>query len=141
MKTLIKRGFKSLLTIVLFALIPALGFSQVKTITGNVVDANDNAIENVKVFVTGFADTVLTGANGDYTIEVCSKSLEIDYLAKGFKPASSSVGNQNKIDIVMVNELSKVIYDISLIDLLKMDNAKQEKSVEASTNDKDSLII
>lgn len=104
----------SLLTAWLLLLaVPALAFQQQdKTIKGKVTDDNKAPLANVSVSVQGSNNSVMTDAEGNFTITVPSNKAILLFSSIGYGNKEVSVGNQTTLKITLTlasKQLSDVV--------------------------------
>lgn len=86
---------------------------QEQTITGVVIDANEEPIIGANVHVKGTTTGVITDLNGNFTISAAPKStLEITYI--GYLKQEIVVGNQKRIRIVLMED-TKALDEVVVI--------------------------
>ena len=77
------KELKHLLCFIMLVIVPALSFSQARTVTGQVTDSKDNTpLVDATVSVVGKSVSTKTKADGSFTINVPSGSnqLRISYV-------------------------------------------------------------
>ncbi len=74
-------------------------------ISGTVLDAFNEPMAGVNIIEEGTTNGVTTGVNGEYSITVSSEDSKLIFSFLGFFDENISVGNQRKIDIVMVEDI------------------------------------
>ena len=97
------KKLKLLLSLVLLVLIPALTYSQNKTITGKVTDSKDNSpLADATVSAAGKSASTKTGPDGSYSITVPEsvKRLNISYV--GFAEQTVSITGET-VNVSMVS--------------------------------------
>lgn len=99
-----KRFIASLLAIVSLTLISATSFAQnIITVSGTVVDENNDPVVGAFVIVQGTKDGTSTDAGGRYSINAPSNStLEFSFL--GMKTASVVVNNGGIVNVILEND-------------------------------------
>lgn len=112
--TLAQKTSLSLLTAWLLLLaVPALAFQQQdKTIIGKVTDDNKAPLANVSVSVQGSNNSVMTDAEGNFTITVPSNKAILLFSSIGYGNKEVSVGNQTTLKITLTlasKQLSDVV--------------------------------
>jgi len=88
------------LTLIVFGLFVTLGFSQ-KIVTGTVTDSSGSPIPFVNIVEKGSEKGTTTDDNGNYTIAVDDNATLV-FSFVGFQTQEVTVGNQEKIDIVLL---------------------------------------
>jgi TonB-linked SusC/RagA family outer membrane protein len=78
---------------------------QQLTISGRVVDANNNPMAGVNVVEKGTTNGVMTGTDGRYAINVGSTNSILSFSFIGYAPQEISVGNQTTINLTMAEAL------------------------------------
>ena len=97
------KKLKLLLSLVLLVLIPALSYSQNKTITGKVTDSKDNApLADATVSASGKSASTKTGPDGSYSLTVPEsvKRLNISYV--GYAEQTVSITGET-VNVSMVS--------------------------------------
>lgn len=91
---------KKLFLTACFLLIGTAAFSQEHTVTGVVTDSFKEPLIGVSIVVQGTNTGVVTGLDGDYSIQVpADATLEFSYV--GMEKQSIKVGNRNVINVQM----------------------------------------
>ena len=85
---------------VCFLLIGTAAFSQERTITGVVTDSFKEPLIGVSIVVQGTNTGVVTGLDGDYSIQV-PPNATLDFSYVGMEKQSIKVGNQSVINVQM----------------------------------------
>ena len=87
--------FRMLGCFMLCIMFTATAFAQQKTIKGTVVDATGEPLIGVNVSVKGTTIGIITDIDGNYTLEVPSKStIVFSYI--GYQTQEVAVGNQSR---------------------------------------------
>lgn len=89
---------KNLFLTVCFLLIGTAAFSQERTITGVVTDSFKEPLIGVSIVVQGTNTGVVTGLDGDYSIQV-PPNATLDFSYVGMEKQSIKVGNQSVINV------------------------------------------
>jgi TonB-linked SusC/RagA family outer membrane protein len=89
-----------LFTLVAVCLLTPQAFSQEKTVTGKVLDENNQPLSGVTVKVKGSSRTVQTAADGSFSIKV-SKGETIEISHVGFEGRSFKIGDSNTLQVNM----------------------------------------
>ena len=83
-----QRGIYKLATLLLVAFISQSAFAQKQTITGRIIDINNEAIIGASILEKGTTNGTITDFDGKFSLEVSSKStLIISYI--GYKSKHS----------------------------------------------------
>ncbi len=93
-----------LMSLLLFFLVAfsTQAFSQVKTITGTVTNAEDGStLPGVSVLVKGTTIGTVTDMNGKYTLSVPSDAKTLEFSFVGMVTQNVDIGNQTTIDVQM----------------------------------------
>jgi TonB-linked outer membrane protein, SusC/RagA family len=91
----------------LFIIMPALVFSQTKTITGLVVDDTGESVIGASVVIKGTNTGTITNLDGKFSINATPNDvLVISYI--GFNEVSIPVGNQTNIRVEMKEDLQQL---------------------------------
>lgn len=76
-----QRGIYKLATLLLVAFISQSAFAQKQTITGRIIDINNEAIIGASILEKGTTNGTITDFDGKFSLEVSSKStLIISYI-------------------------------------------------------------
>jgi len=85
----------------------ATAFAQQKTIKGTVVDVTGEPLIGVNVAVKGTTIGIITDIDGNYTLEVPSKStIVFSYI--GYQAQEVPVGNQSTINVTLKEDAQKL---------------------------------
>src|SRR5205085_5551353 len=94
----VEAGLLNLL--LLFA--PYLGFSQTRTVTGNITNRQDNTpLPGVSVTVKGSTRGTSTNASGKFSIAVPSPDAVLVFTSTGFEPQEIKVGSQSEVNLAL----------------------------------------
>ena len=86
---------------------------QTRTITGRIVDSNGEAVIGANVIVKGTTNGTVTDIDGNFSIEVDSKSvLNVSYI--GYLSKELVVGNQKILNIVLLED-TKTLDEVVVI--------------------------
>jgi TonB-linked SusC/RagA family outer membrane protein len=86
---------------VVFMLTGVLAFSQTRTVTGKVTEADGTPISYSTIKIQGSkVGGLATDANGSYTLKASATDV-LEVTASGFKAANVTVGNVNSMTIVL----------------------------------------
>ncbi len=96
-----------LLLIALLLGIVQLSWSQVKTVTGTVIDERGMPVLGTNIIVEGTTRGTTADFDGKYTIEV-SNTETLVFSSLGFSTQSVLVGDQNTINVTMAEEASSL---------------------------------
>lgn len=92
--------FRTLGCFLLCVMFTATAFAQQKTIKGTVVDVTGEPLIGVNVAVKGTTIGIITDIDGNYTLEVPSKStIVFSYI--GYQAQEVPVGNQSTINVTL----------------------------------------
>ncbi len=98
--------FRMLGCFMLCIMFTATAFAQQKTIKGTVVDATGEPLIGVNVSVKGTTIGIITDIDGNYTLEVPSKStIVFSYI--GYQTQEVAVSNQSTINVTLKRRHSK----------------------------------
>jgi TonB-linked SusC/RagA family outer membrane protein len=89
--------------------------AQNRTITGQVLDAQNTGIPNVSVSVKGSAIGTSTGADGRFSLSVPSTARTLLVSSVGFQSQEVEIGNRTTIDITLASneqQMSEVIVTV-----------------------------
>ena len=84
------------------------GVQQSITITGVVVDNNNETLPGVNVILKGTSTGTTTDMNGAYTIAVPSSSAVLQFSYIGFLSQEITVGNQRAINVTMLEDMMQI---------------------------------
>jgi TonB-linked SusC/RagA family outer membrane protein len=103
-----KNRFIKLLLFNIFILLGSSGsFAQQKTVSGIVVDNNNEPLMGVTVSVVNANQGVITDANGFYSLSVDSKAtLQFSFI--GFETQVVAVGNQKIVNVILVESVQQL---------------------------------
>lgn len=99
---------KFYLLLMMFVLSYSASYAQSKTITGTVIDELGEPLSGVTVTVKGAGVATTTNDKGAYTINVPGNSAILVYSFIGRTPSETTVGNRDKIDVVLNQEASSL---------------------------------
>jgi iron complex outermembrane receptor protein len=80
--------------------------AQQRTVTGTVSSATEGPLVGVNIVVQGTSTGVATDINGNYSIAVPGPQAVLVFSYIGYNPQSVTVGNQNRINVVLEPALS-----------------------------------
>ena len=99
--------FRTLGCFLLCVMFTATAFAQQKTIKGTVVDVPGEPLIGVNVAVKGTTIGIITDIDGNYTLEVPSKStIVFSYI--GYQAQEVPVGNQSTINVTLKEYAQKL---------------------------------
>ena len=99
--------FRTLGCFLLCVMFTATAFAQQKTIKGTVVDVTGEPLIGVNVAVKGTTIGIITDIDGNYTLEVPSKStIVFSYI--GYQAQEVPVGNQSTINVTLKEDTQKL---------------------------------
>ena len=75
-----------------------------KTITGTVVDANNEPVIGAVVVVTGTSNGTVTDANGNFKYSIPSTAVSITITSIGYKDKLVKLGDKTNFQIIMEEE-------------------------------------
>ncbi len=99
---------RSLLCLLIFGFAISLGFGQGRTVKGKVTSETEGALPGVNIVVQGTTQGTMTGADGNYSIEVPGPEAVLVFSFISYATQSVTVGNQATIDIVLAPSLSSL---------------------------------
>ncbi len=79
-------------------------FDQQKTISGKVTDSRNQPLPGVTVLVKGTATGAVTNTDGNYSIQIPSENVVLQFSFVGMKTQDVATGNQTIINVVMEEE-------------------------------------
>ena len=98
---------RTLSIFLLCVMFTATAFAQQKTIKGTVVDATGEPLIGVNVSVKGTTIGIITDIDGNYTLEVPSKStIVFSYI--GYQTQEIPAGNQSTINVTLKEDTQKL---------------------------------
>jgi iron complex outermembrane receptor protein len=97
---------RSLLSLLLFSFMVTLALAQQRTITGKVTSEAEGPLPGVNVVVQGTTQGTSTDINGSYSIAVPGPQSVLVFTYISYTAQSITVGNQTKIDVVLVPSIS-----------------------------------
>ncbi len=106
------KELKHLLCFIMLAIVPALSFSQARTVTGQVTDSKDNTpLVDATVSVVGKSVSTKTKADGSFTISVPSGSnqLRISYVGYADQTVAITSGNMTVSMAASTQSLTDVV--------------------------------
>jgi iron complex outermembrane receptor protein len=80
--------------------------AQQRTVTGTVSSATEGPLVGVNIVVQGTSTGVATDINGNFSITVPGPQAVLVFSYIGYNPQSVTVGNQNRINVVLEPALS-----------------------------------
>lgn len=99
--------FRTLGCFLLCVMFTATAFAQQKTIKGTVVDVTGEPLIGVNVAVKGTTIGIISDIDGNYTLEVPSKStIVFSYI--GYQAQEVPVGNQSTINVTLKEDAQKL---------------------------------
>src|SRR5689334_13243511 len=98
----------------LMLFILAQGFSQTKTITGKVTDSTNNPLQGATVNAGDAKHSVLTDANGNFTLNAPANATSIQVSYVGMTTATASIENTSSVTVVL-KPISSVLSDVVVI--------------------------
>ncbi|MCG2461483.1 TonB-dependent receptor [Flavobacteriaceae bacterium F89] len=94
---------------IFFLLVCATGWAQERTITGTVVDAEDNLpLPGASVVVKGTTTGVVTDFDGKFTIEAPTRESILTFSYVGYQPQEITVGDKRTFNVSMARDLGKL---------------------------------
>ncbi|MDR1258705.1 MAG: SusC/RagA family TonB-linked outer membrane protein [Tannerellaceae bacterium] len=102
---------------------------QAVTVTGTVVDETGLTMPGVNVLVKGTTTGVITGMDGEYSINVPGGNAVLVFSFLGYIPIERTVGQQRVINITMIEDARQI--DEVVVTALGI--VKKEKSLTYST--------
>ena len=96
----------SLVVITLF--FSSIIYSQSILVSGIVVDEGGNPLPGVTVLIEGTNRGTSSTFEGTYAIKADNEDQNIQFSYVGFETQTILVGNQNKIDVIMVESLESL---------------------------------
>ena len=100
-------NFKDIL-LVLMLMFSSFLYSQSILISGIVVDEGGNPLPGVTVLIEGTNKGTSTTFEGTYAIKADNENQKIQFSYISFETQSILIGNQTKIDVIMVESLESL---------------------------------
>jgi TonB-linked SusC/RagA family outer membrane protein len=97
---------RSLISFLLLSFAVSFAAAQQRTVTGTVSSATEGPLVGVNIVVQGTSTGVATDINGNYSIAVPGPQAVLVFSYIGYNPQSVTVGNQNRINVVLEPALS-----------------------------------
>ena len=127
-----QRGIYKLATLLLVAFISQSAFAQKQTITGRIIDINNEAIIGASILEKGTTNGTITDFDGKFSLEVSSKStLIISYI--GYKTQEIKASPNMEVTLSEDNEVLEEVVVIGYGTVKKRDVTTAVSSV--STKD------
>jgi len=85
---------------------------QQKTISGKVVDANNNPLAGVNVIEKGTTNGVISGPDGKFSLSVSSAASVLSFSFIGYEAQDVAIGNQTSVNVTLsetVTGLNEVV--------------------------------
>ncbi|HOO67417.1 MAG TPA: von Willebrand factor type A domain-containing protein [Bacteroidales bacterium] len=92
---------KTLLSIIAFMLVTALGPATQVAIKGTVTDGSGNPLSGVVVMVKGTNITAMTGVDGTYAITISQEAKILLFSLRGMKPLEELISGRTLINVTM----------------------------------------
>jgi len=97
---------RSLISFLLLSFAVSFAAAQQRTVTGTVSSATEGPLVGVNIVVQGTSTGVATDINGNFSITVPGPQAVLVFSYIGYNPQSVTVGNQNRINVVLEPALS-----------------------------------
>jgi len=97
----IQKIMKTLLSIIAFMLVTALGPATQVAIKGTVTDGSGNPLSGVVVMVKGTNITAMTGVDGTYAITISQEAKILLFSLRGMKPLEELISGRTLINVTM----------------------------------------
>ncbi|WP_246255552.1 SusC/RagA family TonB-linked outer membrane protein [Cyclobacterium plantarum] len=124
--------------------------AQDKTVTGKVIDENEESIPGASVLVKGTTKGVATDINGEFSLNLSESENELEVSFIGYDQKVVKVGNQSNLTVSLSSEetaLSEVVvtalgvkrderalgYTVQQVDTRGLDEAKETNIVNSLT--------
>lgn len=111
-KSLKIRILSRMISFLFFSLV-CMGFAQAQSVSGTVVDVNNEPLVGVSVVIKNTTKGTITDINGKYTIAVQPKEVLV-YSFMGFHSQEVAVGSKKTIDIVL-EEDTKLLDEVVVV--------------------------
>jgi TonB-linked outer membrane protein, SusC/RagA family/TonB-dependent outer membrane receptor, SusC/RagA subfamily, signature region len=79
---------------------------QQRSITGRVVDANNNPLAGVNVVEKGTTNGVMTGVDGRFSITVASGTSVLSFSFIGYEAQDITIGNQSSVNVTLIETVT-----------------------------------
>ena len=103
----LKMNFRNIL-LVLMLVFSSILYSQSILVSGIVVDEGGNPLPGVTVLIEGTNRGTSTTFEGTYAIKADNENQNIQFSYISFETQSILIGNQTKIDVIMVESLESL---------------------------------
>ena len=103
---------RSLISFLLLSFAVSFAAAQQRTVTGTVSSATEGPLVGVNIVVQGTSTGVATDINGNFSITVPGPQAVLVFSYIGYNPQSVTVGNQNRINVVLepaVSALGEIV--------------------------------
>ncbi len=87
---------------IMLAFLPIAVFSQTKTISGKVTDANGAPLGNVSVLIKGTSTGTTTASDGSYALNAPANAKQIEFSILGYDTQLFTISNRNKFSPALV---------------------------------------
>ncbi|MCD6200331.1 MAG: TonB-dependent receptor [Bacteroidales bacterium] len=98
----------SIILLFLFGIALSFVSAQERTVTGKVTSQEEGPLPGVNILIQGTMQGTVTDANGNYSIKVPGPDAVLVFSSVGYTKRSVTVGNQTKIDVVLVPEVTSL---------------------------------
>ena len=122
-----------------------INVDQERTITGTVLDENNEGLPGVNVVVTGTTIGTITAVDGKYTLSIPEQGTSIQFSAIGYSSQEIQIGSRSIVDVTLtvnVEELDEIVVTALGIRSQKksLGYATQNISAESITRGKETNI-
>ena len=104
-----KRFYSIILSAVTFLFSAGVLSAQERTVTGTVIDTDDNPVIGAAVIVSGTTTAVITDLDGNFSIDVPSDADVLNISCIGYKSLDVSISGRDRIDVTM--EIDNILLD------------------------------
>ena len=104
-----KRFYSLILSAVTFLFFAGVLSAQERTVTGTVIDTDDNPVIGAAVIVSGTTTAVITDLDGNFSIDVPSDASMLNISCIGYKSMDVSISGRDRVDVTM--EIDNILLD------------------------------
>ncbi len=137
---IMKKNYWSLVrtaSVFLFLLMTFAAFAQKKVVEGTIADAGGSPIPGVNVIIKGTTNGAASDVNGKFSIEAePTDVLVISFI--GYATQEVKVGNQTKIDVKLVDDVSTLeeVVVVGYLEMKRTDLTSAQTSISAKDMEK-----
>jgi len=86
----------------------SMSYAQQRTVTGTVTSADEGALPGVNIVIQGTTQGAVTGADGNYTIQVPGNDAVLVFSFIGYTTQAVPVGAQSTLDVVLSPDVTSL---------------------------------